>query len=161
MLDNKIQWCLEKARKELASGKKHRGLMKSHPDIAAAKSHLAKAEHNLLAAGYLEMGGFPDWAICAYFYTIYHCLLSILSKFGYESRNQECTIALIENLRNEERIHLDWDLIEQLKGGKPLSIIDMREDFQYGVSTSLSRDFLLGFKESGKKAIDQTKKELY
>ena len=54
MLERKIQWCLEKAKKELPSGKKHRGLLRVSPDLEEAKAHVAKAEHNLQAAIYLE-----------------------------------------------------------------------------------------------------------
>ncbi len=48
-----VDWCINKAKKEIEEctklGKraKHRGLLKSSPDIEEAKKHLAKAEHNL------------------------------------------------------------------------------------------------------------------
>ena len=48
-----VEWCLNKAKKEIEECKKfgkkekHRGLLKTNPDIDEAKRHLAKAEHNL------------------------------------------------------------------------------------------------------------------
>ncbi|MFH1682271.1 MAG: hypothetical protein ABIA37_00590 [Candidatus Woesearchaeota archaeon] len=48
-----VEWCLNKAKKEIEECKqlgkrpKHRGLVKADPDLDEAKHHLAKAEHNL------------------------------------------------------------------------------------------------------------------
>ena len=67
-LENKLEWCIKKGEE----GKKHRGLTMI----------------------YLIKGNFPDWAVSASFYSMYHCLLAILVKHGYESRNQECTSPL-------------------------------------------------------------------
>lgn len=92
-IDNKVRWCLKKAEREIADGRKHRGLMKIEPNFDEAKKHITKAEHNLKAFIYLAKGNFPDWSVTAGFYVIYHCFLAIILKNGYESRNQECTIA--------------------------------------------------------------------
>ena len=101
---NKVKWCLNKAKKELEAGTKHRGLVETKPDLEEAKRHLRKSEHNLKAAISNQKNGFPDWAVSAVFYTIYHCFLSIISKHGFESRNQECTIALIKHLKEQGKI---------------------------------------------------------
>ncbi len=85
---NKVEWCLNKAQKELQSGKQHRGLVKTDADIEKARGHLAKAEHNLKATLYLQRGGYSDWCSSSLFYAIYHCFLAILAKFGYETRNK-------------------------------------------------------------------------
>ncbi len=84
---NKVEWCLKKAKKELEASKKHRGLVKAKPNLEEAKKHVAKAEHNFKAALSFEKTGFSDWSVSAAFYTIYHCFLAIIVKFGYESRN--------------------------------------------------------------------------
>ena len=48
-----VDWCLNKAKREIEECKKqgkrpkHRGLLKSNPDLEEAGKHLAKAEHNL------------------------------------------------------------------------------------------------------------------
>ena len=111
---NKIQWCLDKAKKELKAEHKHRGLLQVAPDEKRAREHLAKAEHNLQATFYLYEGGYTDWCSSSLFYTIYHCFLAILIKFGYESGNQECTFALIENLIEEKKIRFDINNLKEL-----------------------------------------------
>ena len=95
LAENKVNWCLKKGEKELKEGKKQRGLIKKEKDIEDAKNHISKAEHNLSAISYFDKGGYSDWSISAIFYCLYHCFLAIASRFSYESRNQECTIALI------------------------------------------------------------------
>lgn len=53
---NKVQWCLDKAKKELKEGNKHRGLIQTEPSIKMAKEHIAKAEHNINVTIYLHDG---------------------------------------------------------------------------------------------------------
>lgn len=147
---NKLRWCLNKAERELAQGQKHRGLIERQPSRETAYGHLAKAEHNLKALFYFEKGGFEDWSISAGFYCLYHCLLALLAKHGYESRNQECTLAAIEHLTEEGKITLDRKFIDALKEYQKSderheeTVIELREYFQYGIdvkveSTKLQR----------------------
>lgn len=105
MIDNtegKFHWCLEKGR---IGGRKHRGLRKIKPDKEEANNHIQKALHNLEAVDYNIKGGFGDWAVSASFYAMYHSLLAILYKLGYDSRNQECTINAIEYFIKTGQIH--------------------------------------------------------
>ena len=143
LVSNKIRWCLNKAEKELKEKGLHRGLVKTEEDKDFAEKHVIKAEHNLNAALYFEKGGFSDWSASAFFYCIYHCFLAILKKFGYESRNQECTIAVIEMLKGEGKIDLDDKFIDVLKIEKAEdaheNVIKMREDFQYGIEVKFNR----------------------
>ncbi len=104
---NKLDWCLHKAKKELEEGKKHHGLIKSKPNNEETLLHISKAEHNIRAISYFNKGGYSDWSTSAGFYCIYHCFLAIGHKFGYESRNQECTIALMRVLKEEGKIDID------------------------------------------------------
>lgn len=127
---------MDKAKRELEESDLHRGLVEIEDDLELAKKHVTKAEHNLKAVLYLEKGGFSDWSASAFFYCIYHCFLGILRKFGYESRNQECTIAVIEMLKEEKKIDIDKKLIDSLKITKTKerhesNIIELRENFQY------------------------------
>lgn len=108
---NKVKWCLEKAKKELHQNIKHRGLAKIEPDIEEAKRHILKAEHNFMAIIAAEEAGLTDWSVNAAFYSVYHCFLALITKFGYESRNQECTIALIKKLKTENKIKIDTSII--------------------------------------------------
>jgi uncharacterized protein (UPF0332 family) len=140
---NKIDWCLKKAKEELSKGSKHRGLKEKNKDIEEAKKHITKAEHNLTAVSYFNEGGFSDWSMSAIFYCIYHCFLAIASKFGYESRNQECTIALIEYMKERNLIEIDEKYIQTLKNYNEIdrhesSIIEKRENYTYGTTTSIS-----------------------
>src|SRR3989338_9358138 len=112
---NKVEWCLRKAQNELKENTKHRGLLEIEKDLDGARRHIEKAEHNLKAVSYLERGGFSDWSMSAVFYCIYHCFLAIALKFKYESRNQECTIALIRHLKEEGRIDIDDNFIIALE----------------------------------------------
>ncbi|MEK6863964.1 MAG: HEPN domain-containing protein [Nanoarchaeota archaeon] len=139
---NKMEWCLKKAEKEMKEKGKHRGLVMAKPDMEEAKRHLKKAEHNLLAISYFSDGGFSDWSMSAAFYCIYHCFLAIAANFGYDSKNQECTIALIKYLKQEGKIELDEKFIAALglfdeTGRHETSIIEDREEYTYGTSISV------------------------
>ena len=74
---------------------------------------------------------------------MYHCLLAIASKFGYESRNQECTFALISNLIEEGKIDFEKNLLDKIASlnveeDSEKTIVEIREKYQYGTSLSLS-----------------------
>ena len=101
---NKLDWCLKKAEKELKQGGKHRGLMMVKPSKDRAREYLAKSEYYLNATDYLQKGGFAVISTSTVFYSMYHCLLAIAAKFGYESGNQECTFALISSLIEDKKI---------------------------------------------------------
>ena len=145
---NHVKWCIHKALKEIEECKntgkriKHRGLIEINPNIEEAKKHIKKAEHNLNAIIKFKEIGFSDWSITAGFYCIYHCFLAIAFKFGYESRNQECTISLIEDLKEKNKINIDSKFIDMLKYAdveeiQESSIIEMREAYTYGIDISI------------------------
>lgn len=168
-----IGWCLNKAKKEIEeckkSGKrpKHRGLLKSNPDLEEAKKHLAKAEHNLSGITKFKEIGFSDWSMSAGFYCIYHCFLAIGAKFGYESANQTCTISLMRFLKEDNKIKLDEKFIElleyeEMKDVRENSIIDLREDYTYGVQISVKDESKLNdLKKTCKELIDIAKQMIY
>lgn len=159
---SKIKWCLNKAKRELEEGKKHRGLVEIKPDISKARKHIIKAEHNLKATIYLKKGGYTDWCSSTLFYSIYHCFLSILSKFGYESKNQECTFALIEHLIENgsieiEKMDLDKiSIIAEEKHETP-TVVNIREMYQYTTKLSLEDKTLDELLDLAKKILDKTK----
>ena len=139
-----LDWCLNKAKREIEECKKqkkkirHRGLFKIEPDKKLAFEHLQKARHNLEVFRILRKNRFSDWSITAGFYTLYHCFLAIAVKYGYESKNQTCTIALIENLQEQGKISINQDIINFMKyneeeNHQEESIIELREDYTYGV----------------------------
>ncbi len=135
-----VEWCINKAERELEeckkSGKslKHRGLLKIEPNIELAKEHKEKSEHYLKVTNYLIQGDFTDISVGTIFYSMYHCFLAITAKFGYETGNQTCTIALIEYLNEEGKIKIDQKFIDMFKykedeKNKKDSVIEMREDY--------------------------------
>jgi len=143
-----VEWYINKAKKEVEECKKlgkrikHRGLLKIEPNIEEAKRHIKKAEHDFNAISKFNEGGFSDWSITAGFYCIYHCFLAIATKFGYESKNQTCTISLIEHLREENKIIIDKKFIEMLKYHnineiQESKIIEEREHYTYGTEVSV------------------------
>jgi len=158
---NKIDWCLKKAIKESGEGGKHRGLVKVKEDKEKAGKHLAKAMHNLSAIEYFNAGGFSDWSMSAVFYCVYHCFLAIASKFGYESQNQECTIALIKYLKEESKIELDDEFLKILevdeKERHETSIIEKREFYTYGTTISAKKEEIQKSIQLCKDCLDQTK----
>jgi len=163
---NKVKWCLNKAEQELERGQKHRGLTERLPSKEIAYGHLAKAEHNLKAIFYFEKGGFGDWSISAGFYCLYHCLLALLEKHGYESRNQECTLAAMEHLMEEGKIVLDRKFIDALKEYEKAderheeTVIELREFFQYGIDVKVESTKLQRLTALCKELIDIVKEIL-
>ena len=168
-----IEWCLNKATKEIEECKKfgkrvkHGGLLKINPDKEEAKKHLAKAEHNLKGITRFKEIGFSDWSISAGFYCIYHCFLAIAVKFGYESGNQTCTITLMEYLKEEKKIYLNQKFIDLLKyeemnKREENKIIDLREDYTYGIQVSVEDEAKISeLKETCRELIDITKEIIF
>lgn len=163
---NKVDWCLKKAQEELNQGKVHRGLVIINPNIEEARKHINKAKRNLDAIEAFAKIGYSDWSMSAVFYCIYHCFLAIASKFGYESRNQECTIALIKNLKEENKIRIDDKFIESLETSKESerhesSIIEKREFYTYGTSTAVKKAELDESIQICKDCLDQTREIIF
>ncbi|MDP3639863.1 MAG: HEPN domain-containing protein [Nanoarchaeota archaeon] len=168
-----VEWCLNKAKKEIEEcnglGKraKHRGLLKSNPNIEEAKKHLTKAEHNFEGITRFKEIGFSDWSMSAGFYCIYHCFLAIAATFGYESSNQTCTIALMRFLKENNKIKLDEKFIELLEYESrenigENSVIDLRENYTYGVQVSIKDgEKLKELKQNCKEVIDSTKEIIF
>ena len=163
--ENKLKWCLNKARKELAETNKHRGLIELAPNTELAYQHVTKSEHNLKAIDYFSKGGFSDWSISAGFYSLYHCFLALLAKNGYESKNQECTIAAIEHLIEKKKIILDYKFVKALQKydqtkQAETTVIELREQLQYGINLQAQTTQLEQLKQLCKEAIDTTKEIL-
>ncbi len=158
---------MNKAKKELQEGNKHRGLVKVDADLEKAREHLAKAEHNLKATLYLQRGGYTDWCSSSLFYVIYHCFLSILSKFGYETRNQECTFALIAGLIEDKKITINQEDLEKVSTlniietqDSPETAVSIREEYQYSTKVSLENKEYQELLLLAKRILDKTKETL-
>ena len=132
---NMVRWCLNKAGKELEKGQKHRGLIRIEPDESLLADYIKKIEHNLKVFIDNKKLKNYDWTINIGFYIMYHCCLAIITKFGYESRNQECTLALIESLIEDKKIDQDFRryteaIVSDVKDEEE-QILPMRERYQY------------------------------
>lgn len=142
-LKEKVEWCLKKAERELKEEGKHRGLVRITPNSPKAKEHIKKAEHNLKLMINLKTTEFSDWCGSAAFYAMYHSLLAIIAKSGYETGNQECTFALFASLVEEGKISFDLSLLESVAKIDPQkqiereTITEIREEYQYGTKLSM------------------------
>jgi uncharacterized protein (UPF0332 family) len=158
---NKLRWCLKKAESELKVQGKHRGLIKIKPDKEKAKEYILKAEHYFNATEYLKKGDYSDISASTIFYSMYHCLLAIAAKFGYESGNQECTFALIYALIEDKEIDFSLENLEkisELDASKNINTtINIREQYQYGTKLSLDDDTYKDLVELAKKVLSNTK----
>lgn len=155
---NKVNWCLKKAKEEMKSGKRHRGLIEVKSDKEMAKRHVKKAEHYLEATLLLHEQ-FSDISASTTFYSIYHSLLAVLSKSGYESGNQECTFALIYSLIEDGKIDLDSKIVDKIAfiDSEEESAIELREKYQYGVELSMKEDIFNDNLELAKKLLGKVK----
>lgn len=158
---------MNKAKKELQEGKKHRGLVKVDVDLAKAREHLTKAERNLKATLYLHRGGFTDWCPSSLFYAIYHCFLAILAKFGYEARNQECAFALVASFIEDKKITLSEEDLRKVTTlnitetqEAPETAVSIREDYQYSTKVSLENEEYQDLLQLAKRILDKTKETL-
>ena len=168
-----LEWCMRKAEKEIEECKKqkkkvrHRGLIKIEPNQKLAAAHIEKAIHNLKLLNFLRENGFSDWSVTAGFYSMYHCFLAIAIKFGYESKNQICTIALIESLQNEGKIKINKEIIELMKYEEEQniheeSIIEAREEYSYGIDLEIKDNkYLDKVEKLCQEMIDATKDIAY
>lgn len=161
---NKLNECFKEGERR---GERHKGLRKIDVSRELIDKHLAKATHNLNAITEFKNIGYSDWSASAAFYALYHCLLALLIKFGYQSRNQTCTFAFIENLINKGKISLkledlkeifDKDVTENLAHSE--KILDIRENMQYSFRTFMKEEEFNKLLERTKLLFDKIRKEI-
>lgn len=152
-IEDVFDWCLKQGEKG-----DHKGLRKTDSDKEESERHIKKALHNLKAMDHNIRGGFKDWAVSAAFYAMYHSLLAVLSMFGYESRNQECTITAIEYFIKNKRINLDQKYIEIIRRTSEMMPKDakmLREEFQYGTEIEIDGEILNQLKNNAKEFVEK------
>ena len=93
---------------------------------------------------------------------MYHCLLAICVKFGYESRNQECTFALIHSLIEDNKIDFEEELLNKISSldideTSEKTTTEVRELYQYGTELSIKDDLYEEILELVKKVLSKTK----
>ena len=142
-IDEHLKWCFKDPKR----------LIKTKPNLDLAQKHVKKSEYNYGIVQTLERLKIYDWAFNVGFYAIYHCFLAILVKYGYESRNQACTITVLLTLINEKKLDLDKDLVTQFdtleveKNITNPTVRESREISTYGVETSIDLQQLKKIKE--------------
>lgn len=144
----RLEWCLAKKSR----------LMRIPPNSIKAKGHIEKAKHNLLAADYNIKGGFSDWAVSQAYYAMYHSLLAMLYKYGYESKNHECTISAVEHLIETKKIRLDAKDIAFIRTTEQMKMQDaksLREEFQYGTKTDVNEEILNVLLKKSKEIVEK------
>ncbi|MDD4877929.1 MAG: HEPN domain-containing protein [Candidatus Nanoarchaeia archaeon] len=163
-MQDKLKKCFDEGKK---GGERHKGLRKVTLNDKDAKSHIIKALHNFSAITAFHNMGYSDWSASAAFYTLYHGLLAILAQKGYESRNQSCTFALIEEMIKKGEIKMltikdvkeiyDKDVTEDIAHSSKL--LDIREQMQYSTSTSLKEEEFEALKKRTKELLDKIRLE--
>ncbi len=163
--DEKLKKCFEEGKK---GNERHKGLIKTTPDLVRTESYLAKALHNFNAITDFHDLGYSDWSASASFYSLYVGLLAILAKQGYESRNQSCTFTLVEDLIKKGEIKtltvadikeiFDKDITADL--AHSTRILDIREKMQYSTKTSLEELEFQSLKNRTKELLDKIRLEL-
>ena len=144
----KIDWCLARENR----------MKVIQPNDKLSKEHISKAKHNLRAADYNIKGGFSDWGVSQSYYAMYHSLLGVLFKIGYESRNHECTINAVEHLIEQGKIKLDLKDIAFIRTTEQMTTKDaksLREEFQYGTETTVDEKLLQELVENAKKVVEK------
>ena len=132
-----IKDCFENAIRDERKGKKHKGLLINNLDNKKAEEYLVKAKKNLELCDFYREKGIDYKIPEEWFYTLYYCALSILSKFGIESRSQRCTAAFLRYAKDNDLIDYDDEFIDRItvyKDKEETSDVDKREKSRYGSS---------------------------
>jgi len=148
MHKQKLDWCLAKETR----------MKKVKPNDKLSEEHINKAKHNLRAADYNIKGGFSDWGVSQSYYAMYHALLAVLFKLGYESKNHKCTINAVEYFIEERKIRLDLKDIAFIRTTEQMTSKDaksLREEFQYGTETSVNEKLLRELLEHAKSVVEK------
>jgi uncharacterized protein (UPF0332 family) len=150
-------WCLKQGTK----GNKHKGLKKIEKDKENSDKQIRKAESDLETMQYLYDGNKTDWVASAAFYAMYHALLAVLYKLGYESRNQECTIITIEKFMKDRIITLEQEYVNMIRSLQEVEDAkSIREEMQYGSKTSVEDVRCRRLMDNAKKFVDRIKEVL-
>lgn len=146
--EDKLNWCLARESR----------MKKIKPNDKLSEEHINKAKHNLKAADYNIRGGFSDWGVSQSYYAMYHSLLSILFKMGYESKNHECTINAVEYPIEKGKIKLNLMDIAFIRTTEQMTSKDaksLREEFQYGTETTVNEKLLKDLLDNAKKIVEK------
>lgn len=118
------------------------------------------SEHNYSIKKKLKGKSFYDWVVVIYYYAIYHAVLALISKAGFESKNHFASISALtyiyyhkRNLLNKEDIQMIMDNFN-IKGEEIEFIAnskEIREKASYRVDESFG---LILAEDMQKKTVD-------
>src|SRR3989344_3555781 len=162
-----IQDKLRKCFKEGDKGERHKGLRRIEIKKEKINGHLNKAKHNYTAITTFHNTGFSDWSASASFYCLYHALLALLAKYGFESRNQSCTFAFIEDLVEKRKITLTKEELKEIYDSEVREdlehsdkILDIREIMQYSIMTAIENKEYQFLLDKTKRLFDKIRMEI-
>ena len=135
----KLRESFKTAERDDKSGVKHKGLVfKGFND--KAKGYIEKAKKELELCSFYKDKGFDYKIPEEWFYTLYYCALSILSKFGVESRSQRYTALFLRYVKEKGLIDYEDEFIRRItvysKKGEE-SDVDRREEARYSSSIKI------------------------
>jgi hypothetical protein len=114
-IEKQLKECFKTAKKNEEKGVKHKGLLVIKSNKEEAKQYLEKARQELLLCELYKTRGFDYKLPEEWFYTLYYCALSILSRIGIESRSQKYTALLLEYLEFKGLVNYNKDFIQKIK----------------------------------------------
>ena len=134
-MNKEIKECFKSARKDEEKMKKHKGLLIVEPSSKKAEEYLDKARDSLRFCEIYKNSG-SDYKIPEeWYYSLYYCALSILCKFGIETRSQRCTALFIQYVKEKGLIEYDKEFINKImvfKEKENKTAVDEREEARYG-----------------------------
>lgn len=137
-----LKECFKQAERAEKSGIKHKGLLITRSDEEGAKEYIKKAKDSLeFCELYKKLGA--DYKIPEeWFYALYYCGLSILCKFGVETRSQKYTALFLQYVQEKGIIDYDSEFIKKItvhnkKGEK--SEVDEREEARYSSAIKIEK----------------------
>lgn len=139
-IEKEIKDCFKIALKEEEKGRKHQGLLIVKPDQKEAEDYIVKAKENLELCELYKEKGFDYKLPEEWFYTLYYCALSILSKFGVETRSQRCTALFLKYIKSKGLVDYEDEFIDRItvhKEKEKESDVDGREKARYSSAVKI------------------------
>ncbi len=139
-MEKVVKDCFVSALKDEKKGKKHKGLLITKPNQKEAEEFIDKAKKNLGLCPVYKKEGFDYKIPEEWYYTLYYCALSILAKFGVESRSQRCTALFLRYVKDKGLIDYDDEFVKRItvhKEKEEKSDVDEREKARYSSAVKI------------------------
>ena len=124
----------------------------------ATRQHLRRARRLLGAVEARVEVELPEVIAHTAYYAMYHALLAILFKKGYESKNHECTINTVEFLIENKEINFSIEDLSFIRTTEQMTTKDaksLREEFQYGTQTEVNKVLLTEILKKSKAIVEK------